>query len=622
MPQASESFGHDDAWLKTLPGGGRIYIDRPLPFLVLNRRSSDDTLGLAHRIATISPSSMVWTAREDADVDAIDTLRGILTRQRAKARPFLMVMLYDLPFDPALDEASPTLDPFRFVLGATADEPAQAAARCLSGALQKIHIDLRKPRTESVEHAVSDPVLDPILNEAEWLSRLSLGLPQIHRVRGEREHIYPQIRDELEAAVFDAVLEACATFVHETTPGTPRHYRAYGRSRLVEAALEIDGELDQISRSFDFLLSVSPINTNDAFEEFLAGKCAKAPNFHYRPLTVSLEDTKRRLYTLDVHAAEDPVLETLFLEKRRELDLQLLMLQNRNTPDFRYTSLLQYGPVEPGLLKLANEILEQVAPGSQPARDETTIDCHAVEAAAKAVIARYRKTAPGFDATVHLRADIGMGLMVSGCQLFISTATRMARGRLDALLQHEVGVHVLTAVNGGHQPLGIFGAGLAKYEGIQEGLGVLAEFLVGGLTDARLRLLAARVLVVEAMLSGAGLVECYAILVDRYAFSARAAFNIVSRIFRCGGFTKDAIYLRGLQQIFSVIAQGRDLTPFWLGKIAEHHVSMIDELQQRGLLRAPLATPEFLSRPFAQRQLDRIRAGTSLIDLVLESPAC
>ncbi len=615
-------LGSAAAWLQPLPDGGRVYIDRPLPFLVLNRHEQDDASGLAPRVATICPSNIVWPAQEEADAAAMETLRRVFVQRRSDSQQFLVVTLYDLPIDDSLDDESTRLEPFRYVIGASADAPAQAGVKCLSHALGKVCIDMRNPKIESIDHAVEEPAFAALLDEVEGISQLTLGIPQIHRVRGEDGQAYPLIRDAMETATFDAVLQACASFIHETTPGEQRHYRAYGRSRMVEAALQVDRSLDRISRSFDFLLSVSPINTTQAYDQFLSDKCAKPPKFQYRPLTVSPVQTKRALYEIDVHAAEDPVLEELFNEKRRELDLQLLMLQNRNTPDFRYSSLLQYGPVESPLLAQAHAILTQVQPGSRPSGDCTRVDCHAVQSAAQKIISGYQARYPGFNAEVALREDIGMGLMVTGQSLLISTASRVPRGRLDALLQHEIGVHVVTAVNGNRQPLGIFGAGLANYEGLQEGLGVFAEFMVDGLTEARIRLLAARVVAVEAMLSGDGFVDCHQMLNQMYGFSEKAAFNIVARIFRSGGLTKDAIYLRGLKQVFDFIAQGNELAPLWFGKIAEHHVPIVHELQERGLLHPPLATPEFLSRPVARRQLARIRDGASLIHLISEPSPC
>ena len=115
--------------------------------------------------------------------------------------------------------------------------------------------------------------------------------------------------------------------------------------------------------------------------------------------------------------------------------------------------------MEAALLELARTILAQVEAGD-PCGDAERIDGQAVKAAADLLIARYRREVPAFKAEACLREDTAPGLMVSGGSLLVSTDTRMSRGRLDALLQHEVSVHLLTFVNGSQQGLGIFGAGL------------------------------------------------------------------------------------------------------------------------------------------------------------------
>lgn len=610
-------FGGAGAYRRALDAGGRVHIDRPLPFLVLNRHPEAD-FSLAKRVAAISAANVVWPDSPAADAEAIASIAAVLEHQRRDFPKFLLLSLYDLPRDTSLDDESPRLEEFRFVLSATADDAAQTAAKTLQDALDKICIDLREPDIEHIDHAYAEPGLEELVDGIDGLSQLSLGLPQIYRIPGEKG-IYPQIFQEMESTVFDAMLQCVAAFVTSTTPGHDRHYRSLGRSSFIEAALKVDQELGRISGSFDFLLSVSPINTAQAFELFQAGKYQVDPVFRYRPLTVNPDVSKRRLYAIGINHVEDPVLESLFREKRRELDQQLTMLQCRNTPAFPYASLMQYGAVEAPLLEQARAILAQV--NDDASRGDCTIDCHAVQDAAEKLIARYRRTVPAFKAEVCLREDV-TGLMVTGQTLLVSKATRMPRHRLDALLQHEVSVHVLTAVNGNQQGLSIFGAGLAGYEGIQEGLGVFAEFAVDGLTVARLRLLAARVLVVDAMLGGATFIDCHQLLHGEHGFSARGAFNIVARIFRSGGLTKDAIYLRGLKQVVDFIASGRDLDPFWFGKIAEHHVPVVDELQARGMLRPPAATPEFLSRPSARRHIARIRDGESFIDLIRGTTAC
>ena len=616
----------DGAFRQPLEAGGRIHIDRPLPFLVVNRHP-DVSFSLAQRVAAITPANLVWPEGEDADHHALACVRTVLAhRDRDGARRpdgrFLLVSLHDLPQDASLDDESARLEDYRFAIGASPDAPAQAAAACLGDALATLCLDLREPEIDTVPQRFPEPGLADLAAGVDGLSCLSLGVPQVYRIPGE-ERIYPQVFHALEAGVFDALLQAFAAFLRETGREAPGHHRALGRSSFVDAALKVDRELHRISGTFDFLLSISPINTGEAYETWRAGDRGKPPAFRYRPLTVSPERSKRALYAIDMGSVEDPVLEVLFREKQLEIDQQLLMLQFRNTPTFPHASVLQYGPVSAELLAQARAILEEFPPGGEQCGgvgDDAPTDCHAVKAAAEALIARYRQAVPEFEAKVSLREDIGPGLMVTGSELLVSTDTRMRRGRLDALLQHEVSVHVLTCINGRAQGLGIFGDGLAGYEGIQEGLGVFAEFAVDGLTDARLRLLAARVVAVDAMLGGATFAECHRLLVEDHGFSDRGAFNIVARVYRSGGLAKDAIYLRGLQAVFDFVATGRDLDPFWFGKIAGHHVPVVDELLARGMLRAPAAVPEFLSRPSARRHIARIREGCSFIDLIRGNP--
>jgi uncharacterized protein (TIGR02421 family) len=288
------------------------------------------------------------------------------------------------------------------------------------------------------------------------------------------------------------------------------------------------------------------------------------------------------------------------------------MLACRNSGDFRYVSLTLYGPVEPELRANAREIHDRV-PGDRH-RGEA-IGAASVRKAARALIAGYRDDNPDFNGRIDVRQDIPAGLMVSGRTLMISQSTRMPRHRLDALLQHEVSVHLLTWVNGNAQGLKIFRTGIAGYEGVQEGLGVFAECAVGGLTAARLRLLAARVVVVDAMIAGAEFVEAFRLLRDE-GFGTRMAFNVAARVYRSGGLSKDAIYLRGFKQVLDLLAKGSDLAPFWYGKIAARHVPVIEELAARGLLHAPKTRPQFLDRPDAQERIERMRSAPALSHLI------
>lgn len=588
-------------------GGGRAHVDRALPFLILNRQ--EEAHSLAARVTATSSSYVLWP--RDSNQDALAAVEAIANAAHAVHQRLLLVSLYDLPRDLSLDPDHPRLEVFTARLSASSDAPAQAAAGRLTEALEKIVVDLRSCSVEPVADAWFEPGVEELVGRLPFVSHISLGLPQTYRVPG-RQAVYPQLLHELEVVVFDALLQAAHAFLSEISPDAPSSHRALGRRSFIDAARSVDRKLLRISNSFDFLLSVSPINTEQAYEQFRADKSDKAPLFRYRPLTVDPDVAKRALFAIDLRRVEDPVLERLFAEKRRELDQQLTMLDCRNSADFRYVSLTVYDPVEPELLDSANDILANVPADNN--RGEA-IGAETVRKAAEALIAAYRKDDPDFSGRISVRQDIPAGLMVSGRTLMISQSTRMPRDRLDPLLQHELSVHLLTCVNGDAQGLKIFRTGLAGYEGIQEGLGVFAECAVGGLTPTRLRLLAARVVVVDAMVSGASFIDAFRLL-RTHGIGTRMAFNVTARVYRSGGFSKDAIYLRGFKQVLDLLKAGSDLAPFWYGKIAARHVPVVEELVARGLLRAPRSVPQFLSRPDARARIQRMRGNVAFSQLI------
>ena len=585
---------------QTVGAGGRVHVDRPSFFLVLHR-TADPVQSLARHVAVTAPSYLIWGP--DDDHAAASALHAIVAEMQCRFGQVLIVSLYDQDPPPLEPDDTPHLPPFTALVGPSDDGHAAKAANTLGKAMAEVRIDLRKCHVEHRSRPYFEPSVEALVDGDPAISHFSFGLPQIHRAPDGGT--YPQMFRDLSLAAGDALLRAACAFAADGDDGAPVHYRALGRRAFLAAALKADRKLDRIARSFDFLLSVSPINTDEAMHDYFGADGGKAPRFRYRPLELDPDLAKRSLYAIDLGGLEDPLLETLLAEKRREIDLQLTMLATRNTPAFRPASMMQYGVVEPDLLDAARAILTSTARRRRPSDD--TIGASEVAKAARALIARYRTADARFAASVEIRDDLAAGLMVSGGTLMISSHTRMVRHRLDALLAHEVSVHLLTWFNGATQGLGIFRTGLAQYEGVQEGLGVFAEWAVGGLTVNRLRLLAGRVVAVDAMIDGADFVAAHRLLVDDHGIGGRTAFGIVARVYRSGGFAKDAIYLRGFKDVIDLVAAGVPLDPFWLGKIAPAHLPVIEELLQRELLHAPVFLPEFLARPGTIDRIDRLR---------------
>ena len=577
---------------------GRIHIDRWLPFIVIHR-SSDPGESIARRVAVNSPAYLIWSPVDDES--AALAFRAVCAAMRDRFGCALVIAVEDAPWEP-VPEGSQKLPSFEITVGKQGGQAADRALERLVEALAAIRIDLRKPTV-----TVADAALSPLGNGGD---RLSVVIPQIHRA--DKSTFYPQLTRDLSVAVGDALLKAACVFMSERGADAPSHFRSLGRSTFLSAALDADKKLDAVARSFDFLLSVSPLNSRDAMERFFASGENEAPKFRYRPLTVDPDSAKRDLYHVDLSIIEDPLLERLLSEKRQEIDHQLTMLSTRNTAAFRAASLLQYGTVGSQLLADALAILARPEPRKAAGDVVGAIE---VADAARELVRRYRAVDDRFDAIVEIRDDVG-SLLVSGRKLMIASNTAMLRSRVEALLAHEISIHLLTFFNGAAQGLTVFRTGLANYEGLQEGLGVFAEWAVGGLSAARMRLLAGRVVAVNAMLDGAEFVDVYRTLVGDHGLRRKAAFDIATRVFRSGGFAKDLIYLKGFQTVIELVAQGASLDPFWIGKIARDHVDEIEELIQRNLVQPPVFRPEFLHREDVQRRIGRLRRQSSLAGIL------
>ena len=384
-------------------------------------------------------------------------------------------------------------------------------------------------------------------------------------------------------------------------------------AELSRGDLAIDRQLSELASEFRFLLDLTPIGLPDMREEFESS--GHAPTFRYRELEDDPELAAKRLADVPVDDVSDPTLASLLLAKQRELRLQLEMLGCRDTPGFLALSIELYGTVSAELHSEAVEILETVPdPGPY---EGPWLDADAVAKAAQVELDRYRAFAPDLESHVEVREG-STGVMVSNGDVLIAPTCRVPVGRLEALLHHEVGTHVVTHVNGVHQPLHVLGSGLAGHDETQEGLAVLAEHLVGGLTPARLRQLAGRVVAVHAMVERATFEEAHADLVAR-GIPDHQAFAIAVRVFRSGGLTKDAVYLRGLRELVDHLAGGADLDVLWLGKMPLSAAPLVGELRDRGVLRDALLRPRFLDDERACERLARLPQETSLTGLIGEA---
>lgn len=376
-------------------------------------------------------------------------------------------------------------------------------------------------------------------------------------------------------------------------------------------ALEIDARLTDIERGLDLLLNLTPVNAAEAWTDFERSDFATPPTLRLRPLEFEPDLVRRDLYNLAIEDVSDPALHTLFKAKRDEIARQITVLEDRDTSRFVHGTLQLYGGITPPLAAAAQELLE-IIPVQAPATP--SVSAGAFAEAAREELDRYRAVYPDFPAHLEVRDDVSE-LMVSFGRLLIPESAVFRADRVEPLLHHEIGTHVVTYQNGARQPLTLLTIGLPGYDETQEGLAVLAEYLTGGLDPRRLRVLAARVVAVDQVLDGAGFLAIFESLRTEHQMPARTAWSIAIRVVVAGGSVHDAIYLRGLTHLLDALASGASLEALFVGKLALEHLPLVQDLLDREVLRPAWVRPRWLDVPGAQERLDKLRAGASVTEL-------
>jgi hypothetical protein len=118
------------------------------------------------------------------------------------------------------------------------------------------------------------------------------------------------------------------------------------------------------------------------------------------------------------------------------------------------------------------------------------------------------------------------------------------------------------------------------------------------------------------MLEGASFVETFRELNSNLGFEKNTTFNLVARVYRAGGLTKDAVYLRGLVRLLNYLGKGGKLDNLFVGKISAAHVPIMEELRWRRVLKETPLVPHYMKLDSATLLLKRLSTGLSVLDLL------
>lgn len=592
-----------------LPGKGQLRVDRRLPFLAFARVPAADPEHFV-RLLHSAASYLIWDEAaalnelgDDVEGHFQALVRALIRRLQPRFGAFLLLEIW-----PESSRESAT------VLLRKADR-AEEMWQTIQVRLPTLGFD-EKLELRFEDPTAKDPWNGPL--PIDWarkykVTQLGMSLPLLYL--SPTGDYFPGMFRAYRRRLDVLLRHTFFAFMHEATPERPTSFHALGTRSLVKLVWKVDQELAAIANSFSLLLSITPTNVERAFQTFSRNGYQGNPTWEYRPLTVDPALLKGELFRIPIEQVDDPVFYRMFEQKRRQLELKITMLAYRRRPDFLHASLSLYGKVEPELKALALRILAEVEK-SHSASHERFLNAEEFAQRARREMRWYRRIDSRFAAEAHVLPDMGRAIMCQGGNLLIGAEARVSPQRLEALIQHEVGIHLVTSYNGKCQPLQQLSVGLSDYLPFQEGMAIVAEVAMGGLDRGRLRHLAGRVLAVDCLLSGMSFEETFNHLRKEYDFPLRALFEMVARVYRGGGFTKDSVYLRGLVETLRLIPLQEDFDGVFAGKIGFHHIPLIRELQSRSVLQPAPFRPRFLVLKSARERIARLRAGVEVTDLI------
>jgi uncharacterized protein (TIGR02421 family) len=587
----------------SLPFDGYLFLEHDVPSLLIYRNNPDESA--TKRLVRGGASYLIIGTEEfDYYKKFIQDLTALMA---AKFGSFVMVEIYTGA------ETSK-----EFVLSGPSHK-LPTTLQVLKEELLKI-----KSRQYNIQLAVTieqtkvrqAPGTEPLVDIPDIKKRggtiIGLEVPPVYR--DDIGKIYPVYFREFKAQFIKAIQRAVFEFVRVQTTSTLANYNALGKRAIHEEVFKIDKQLTKIETSYQFLLLVAPVNIQALRSQFFESHFKKLDRYHYRLLPVDPDILKRKLYNLRIDEIDDPAISYLFDEKREEIDHELTMLKERGSKNFFYSSVRLYKGLDKDVLAEAELILENI-PEDRENENREHITSKEFGELAKKEFAYFAEQDGNFKCKVHIRDDVNV-MMVSKGELYLPSDYTMTKKGAKALIQHEIGTHALTYYNGAQQPLTQMASGLANYDALQEGIAVLSEYLCGGLSGNRLRILAGRVVAGAALLDGADFHQVFFKLYSRYDFTKERAFNITSRMFQGGGFLKDIIYLKGLVRLRNYLSKGGELQPLLSGKFALKHVNVIQDLADRGLVVAPKLTPRYMGHKNFDKRLNKLKKGLSLSKMI------
>jgi len=352
-----------------------------------------------------------------------------------------------------------------------------------------------------------------------------------------------------------------------------------------KALIQIDRRIDELVRKIELLSYVNPINIDKEKEKFFAAKYIKEPVFEYPGIDFDKFKLHRELFTQPIEQIENKDIRELYEDIIYNYSGLIQCIETIGEgKKFYYNSLHSFGTPTEKDVENAKFILHF--------KDETDkIDQFSPKYNVHETEQLFRDYSKRYDFTYTIRHSNKMSaiaMVLNNIQtLILNENHTFSENQIAILTNHEIGVHMVTTMNGLLQPLKIFSHGFPDNIETQEGLAVFSEYMSNSLTVKRLKELAYRVIAVNSLAKGYSFSRTFRMLHNGYDLDKETAFKITLRVHRGGGFTKDYLYLSGLKKVYDFYEKDQDLTMLLTGKLSLEYLGQLKSLQDLGLAVKP-----------------------------------
>ena len=347
-----------------------------------------------------------------------------------------------------------------------------------------------------------------------------------------------------------------------------------------KALIEIDAYIDHLVKQIELLSYVNPINIEEQKLKFFSSKYLTDPEFKYPDINFDRFRLHRELFSQSLEEIEDEEIRQLYQDIIYAYSGLIQCIETIGEgKKFYYNSLHSFGTPTEQDVENAKFILHFE---DEDENDEIFNPKYSASEAET----HFRDYSKRYEFTYNIKHSdkiSAIAMVLSNIQcLVLNSNHRYSDNEIAVLTNHEIGVHMVTTMNGILQPLRIFSHGFPNYEETQEGLAVFSEYMSNNLTVKRLKELAYRVIAVDSLAKGYTFSKTFRLLHNQYDLNKEKAFYVTVRAHRGGGFTKDYLYLTGLKKVYDYYKSGNDLNDLLGGKISLDYLKTIKSLSNKG----------------------------------------